>query len=58
MTGGSQFGETTAKRAMKNNLNSLVIGLALLIGSNMARSATLAWINPAGCDWNDSNNWS
>ena len=47
MTGGSQFGETAAKRAMKINLNSLIIGLVLLIGSNMARSATVTWVNPA-----------
>ena len=32
---------------MKYNLNSLIIGLALVLGSHLARSATLTWVNPA-----------
>ena len=30
----------------------------LMLGSGTARSATLTWINAAGGDWNNTNNWS
>ena len=43
---------------MKNRLASLIIGLALLIGSDMARSATLMWVNIADGDWNNPVNSS
>ena len=37
---------------------SLTTLLLLTLCLNTARSATVTWVNPAGGDWNDTNNWS
>lgn len=41
---------------MNNKINSLIVGVALLTSSDIARSATLTWVKPALGDGNHTSN--